>query len=56
MVHYPIPPHKQKAYKEFNNLKLPITENIHKTVLSLPTSITLKETDLKKIVHTINNF
>ena len=31
MIHYPVPPHKQKAYSEFSNLSLPISENIHKT-------------------------
>ncbi len=38
LIHYPIPPHKQEAYVEMNNLSFPITEEIHKIVLSLPIS------------------
>lgn len=38
LIHYPIPPHKQKAYNNLNNLSLPITEKIHQEVLSLPIS------------------
>lgn len=47
LIHYPIPPHKQKAYKEWNDLCLPITEKIHEEVLSLPISpaMTAEEVD-----------
>ena len=38
LIHYPIPIHKQAAYREINNLSLPITEEIHNTILSLPIS------------------
>ncbi|HDY8131391.1 TPA: DegT/DnrJ/EryC1/StrS family aminotransferase [Vibrio vulnificus] len=38
LIHYPIPPHKQAAYREFVNYELPITENIHNNILSLPIS------------------
>ena len=56
MIHYPLPPHKQKAYKEFNNKKYPITEAIHRTVVSLPISPTLKNHEIKYIAKVINNF
>lgn len=56
LVHYPIPPHKQLAYPEFNNLSLPITEEIHKEVLSLPISAVMNEEDLKKVVRLVNSF
>ena len=36
LIHYPIPPHKQKCYKEMNHLSFPITEAIHRNELSLP--------------------
>lgn len=36
LIHYPIPPHKQLAYKEMNQLSFPISEKIHSEVLSLP--------------------
>ena len=38
VIHYPVPPHQQKALKDFNNLSFPITEKIHNEVLSLPMS------------------
>lgn len=56
LIHYPIPPHKQKAYSELNNLSLPITEKIHNEVLSLPISPVLTITDAQKVVNAINNF
>jgi dTDP-4-amino-4,6-dideoxygalactose transaminase len=47
VIHYPIPPHKQKALKDWNNLSFPITEKIHDEVLSLPISpvLTMNEVD-----------
>ena len=56
VIHYPIPPHKQECYKEWNNLSLPITEKIADEELSLPIgpSIALKE--VEEIVRLINNF
>ena len=56
LIHYPIPPHKQKAYQKFNHLKLPLTEQIHKEVLSLPISSIMEEKDLNFIVKIINKF
>lgn len=56
LIHYPIPPHKQIAYKNYNHLNFPITEKIHNEVLSLPMSAILQENELKKIVKVINNF
>jgi dTDP-4-amino-4,6-dideoxygalactose transaminase len=56
LIHYPIPPHKQKAYKELNSLKLPITEQIHCKILSLPISPIIKESELKQICEVINRF
>jgi len=50
LIHYPIPPHKQKAYKEWNNLSFPITEQINKEVLSLPISPVLQETECRQVV------
>lgn len=56
LIHYPIPPHKQLAYKEFNNLSYSITEKIHQEVLSLPISPILKVEELNKIITKINDF
>jgi dTDP-4-amino-4,6-dideoxygalactose transaminase len=55
-IHYPIPPHKQIAYSKFSYLDLPITEKLHKEVLSIPLSPELTELELNKIVSTLNNF
>lgn len=55
-IHYPIPPHKQEAYKEWNSLSLPITEEIHNTVLSLPLFIGLRQEEMEYIVNVINNW
>ncbi len=56
LIHYPIPPHKQNAYKEFNHLSLPITEEIHNTVLSLPMSPTLSDVQVKFVCENIISF
>lgn len=55
MIHYPIPPHKQKAYKEWNHLHFPITEKIHDEVLSLPVSQVICEEEIKKVVEVVNS-
>lgn len=56
LIHYPIPIHKQHAYKEFNNLSFPITEKIQNEVLSLPINSTITILDLNKIILEINKF
>ena len=56
LIHYPIPPHKQLAYKEWNELQLPITEKIHKQVLSLPISPVMTEEELRHVVDIMNAF
>ena len=54
LIHYPIPPHKQKAYELYNHLSFPITEKIHNEVLSLPLSAVMDNKELKKIITSIN--
>jgi dTDP-4-amino-4,6-dideoxygalactose transaminase len=56
LVHYPIPPHRQKAYKELNSLSLPITEKIHREVLSLPVSPIMSENEAEIVAVAINKF
>ena len=56
LIHYPIPPHKQNAYKEWNNLTFPITEQMHKEVLSLPISPVMSNEEVKQVVVLINQF
>ncbi len=56
VIHYPIPPHKQKCYSEWNNLTFPITEKIHNEELSLPISPVLTIDEIQKVVEIINQF
>lgn len=56
IIHYPTPPHKQPAYKEWNNLSFPITEEIHRTILSLPISPVMTDTEVEKVVSIINRW
>ena len=56
LIHYPLAPHKQKAYKEWNIKDYPISEKIHNEVLSLPISGVQNIKDTKKIVEIINKF
>lgn len=56
LIHYPIPPHKQDAYKEWNNESYPISEQIHNEVMSLPISGVQSLEDTKKVVQVMNDF
>jgi dTDP-4-amino-4,6-dideoxygalactose transaminase len=56
MIHYPIPPHKQKAFSNWNNLSFPITEKIHNEVLSLPISPVLTMEEVDFIVSILNQY
>jgi len=56
MIHYPIPPHKQECYREWSNLKLPITERIHREELSIPLNPALSKDEVETIVSLLNKF
>lgn len=56
LIHYPIPPHKQQAYKGWNNLSYPISEKIHAEILSLPMGPTLTTEDAEKVIQVCNSF
>ncbi|MCX7548185.1 DegT/DnrJ/EryC1/StrS family aminotransferase [Xanthomarina sp. F1114] len=56
LIHYPIPPHKQKALINFSHLNLPITEQIHKTVVSLPISPVMSNQEIAQVVKIINSY
>lgn len=56
MIHYPIPPHKQEAYKELNYLNFPITEKIHNEVLSLPISPIMTDEEVKHVINQLNHY
>ncbi|MEW4922954.1 DegT/DnrJ/EryC1/StrS family aminotransferase [Algibacter sp. 2305UL17-15] len=55
-IHYPVPIHKQVAYSEFSDLKLPISEKLSQTILSLPLNSSLTKNDIMQIISLINSF
>lgn len=56
LIHYPIPPNKQLAYKELNHLDFTITNTIHNQVLSLPISPVLTNDEVSMVIQAINSF
>jgi dTDP-4-amino-4,6-dideoxygalactose transaminase len=56
LIHYPIPPHQQAAMPMFAHLKLPVTEQIHREILSLPISPMMSEDEIRMVVDAINQF
>ena len=56
VIHYPIPPHKQKAFSDWNSLSFPVTEKIHDEVLSLPISPVLTAAEVDFIIKIINEY
>ena len=56
LIHYPIPPHKQNAYKNWHDNSYPITELIHEEVLSLPISPQLNYHSTNKIANILSKF
>ncbi len=53
VIHYPIPPHKQACYREWNHLSFPLTEQIASQELSLPMSPTMTLTEAEEVVLTV---
>jgi len=56
MIHYPVPPHQQKAYEYGISGSYPVTESIHRTVLSLPMGPVLDSADNELVVRAMNQF
>ncbi len=55
-IHYPIPPHRQHCYERYNEVSLPLTQQLADEVLSLPLSPRLTEQELAYVVEAINSF
>lgn len=55
-IHYPIPPHRQKCYNEYENISLPITEKLHQEELSLPISPVMSEHEINDVIKNLNNW
>lgn len=56
LIHYPIPPHKQVAYSEWNQMSYPISEKIHKEILSIPISPVLTMDEAEKVTEVLNEW
>ena len=56
LIHYPIPPHKQRCYKEWNMLELPITEQISAQELSIPCHQAMTDQEVEAVVSALNRF
>ncbi|WP_296380978.1 DegT/DnrJ/EryC1/StrS family aminotransferase [Winogradskyella sp.] len=56
LIHYPIPPHQQKALSEFSYLKLPLTEKIHKRIISLPISPVMTDKEVQTVIDVLNTY
>ena len=56
IIHYPTPPHKQEAYKEWANRSYPISEEIHRTIISLPISPVITDEEVKEVVRIVNEY
>lgn len=56
LIHYPIPPHKQQAYRSLASCELPITERIHREVLSLPMDPTITREEANLVIAACNSF
>jgi dTDP-4-amino-4,6-dideoxygalactose transaminase len=56
LIHYPIPPHQQKAYSSWADLSLPMTEQLHQQVLSLPLDPTMSQQDIQTVIDAVNGF
>lgn len=56
MIHYPVPPHKQKAYEAWDERSYPLSEKIHQEVLSLPISQVSDKDEIRKIIKVLNQY
>jgi dTDP-4-amino-4,6-dideoxygalactose transaminase len=56
LIHYPVPPHKQKAYANWNTLDLPITEQMHQEVISIPISPVIQNEEISQVCRVVNSF
>ena len=56
LIHYPIPPHKQVCYKGILGESYSVSEEIHKTILSLPISPVIKMEEAEYVVKVLNNY
>jgi dTDP-4-amino-4,6-dideoxygalactose transaminase len=56
LIHYPVPPHRQKALPEWNHFSFPVTEKIHREVLSIPISPVMSITEADTVINLLNRY
>lgn len=56
LIHYPIPPHRQRAFQEWNQMTFPVTEMIHNTVISLPISPVMTADEVERVIEVVNSY
>jgi dTDP-4-amino-4,6-dideoxygalactose transaminase len=56
LIHYPKPPHKQQAYQQWNQLELPVTEAIHREVVSLPMDPYMTDNEVERVINAVNGY
>lgn len=56
VIHYPLAAHHQRAYEEYNAFSLPVTEEIHRTIISLPISPVITRSDMERVVKVTNSY
>ena len=56
LIHYPIPPHQQQAYREWNQSSYPVSEMLHQQVLSLPMGPTMTNEQVNRVIEVVNSF
>lgn len=55
-IHYPLPPHRQKALDGLFEEEFPVSEAIHQRVLSIPLHPRLSSDEVDYIIHTLNSW
>ncbi len=56
MIHYPVPPHKQKALNEYSELDFPVADKIHKEVVSIPLNPVMTTEEVDKVIFVLNSY
>ena len=56
LIHYPVPPHRQRAYSNMSHFQYQITERLSNEVLSLPISSIISEGDVQRVIDAVNSF
>lgn len=56
LIHYPIPPHQQKALQDLKNLRFEVSQTLHQQVISLPISPVMTQLQIEKVINAVNDY